>query len=64
MEGPAKVRRHCPACGSDKLTRLNRTWLERMIGWVAGSRKYRCFICGHEFMARCETRGKSEAEHL
>lgn len=52
MDQSAHDRRHCPLCGSPKLTRLNRTWLERMAGWLTGSRKYFCLICGHEFKAK------------
>jgi rubredoxin len=52
MEQATQERRHCPLCGSQKLTRLNRNWLQRIAGWVTGSRKYVCLICGHEFMGK------------
>lgn len=50
-----KHRRRCPICKSEELTRLTRTWQERVIGWFVGAHKYRCFICGHEFMSRANT---------
>jgi hypothetical protein len=55
VESAAKDRRRCPSCHSDKLTRLDRNWLERLIGWIVGSRKYRCFICGYEFLAHYQS---------
>jgi rubredoxin len=49
-EQPLKRRRHCPVCGSAELTRLTRTWIERMVERLINAHKYRCFICGHVFM--------------
>jgi len=51
-EQPVKRRRRCPVCGSAELTRLNRAWQERLVGWFVGAHKYRCFICGHQFMGQ------------
>jgi len=55
MEHGGQVLRHrrkCPVCKSQELIRLTRTWKERLIGWFVGAHKYRCFICGHEFMGK------------
>lgn len=57
-EQVAKHRRRCPVCKSEELTRLSRSWQERVIGWFIGAYKFRCFICGHEFMGKAGSTGR------
>jgi len=60
-EQPVKRRRHCPVCGSEELTRLTRTWLERMVERLIDAHKFRCFICGHVFMGEVHVSDEKES---
>ena len=44
--------KRCPACGSETLARMHRTWWQRLAGWMGDTKKYRCLFCGYEFLER------------
>jgi DNA-directed RNA polymerase subunit RPC12/RpoP len=46
----------CPKCDSQTLTRIHRTWWQRVSGWAGNTRRYRCLFCGYEFLERMRAR--------
>ncbi len=62
MEQPVKRRHHCPVCGSHELTRLGHGWRDRLVAWFVGAHKFRCFICGHQFVGHERIASESTRE--
>ncbi len=51
MHDDTTEEKRCPACSSQALARMHRTWWQRIVGRGI-TRKYRCLFCGHEFLER------------
>jgi DNA-directed RNA polymerase subunit RPC12/RpoP len=61
MADVVNQQKRCPACGSETLARMHRTWWQRIAGWTGDTRKYRCLFCGFEFLEK--TRETRESQH-
>jgi hypothetical protein len=52
MDTATKRRRHCPVCGSTEITRLSHDWRDKVTAWFLGAHKFKCFVCGHQFVGQ------------
>jgi DNA-directed RNA polymerase subunit RPC12/RpoP len=62
MDSATKRRHRCPVCGSKEITRMSHDWRAKLTAWFLGAHKFKCFVCGHQFVGHHRPGSESERD--